>query len=394
MTEPTTDAFVPEILMTRYWRPNTVCSVGEKLTRPETVGTFLNLTICAASAAPLVEPPARLMAVTTPSIAAAPVTKPPVPALTDFASLLTAGARVVPEGRGEGHGVVVRDALPDPVGAVTGPRVEDRRVVAERAHAVHEAGQLAERGRRHVDVGRVVVEPADGREHVVRPGRVRLVADDLAAELLEARLERLHDVLEVDEVGVGRRPGRLPALPPGPLRHGRALVLRDVAVAERERALGAEALRAHLVGADARGDREHALVDGLLHDGGREVDVAGGEDDVRALSEQAERARLRLGRIVVLRVAGDDLELHAAARVDLLHAHLGGRQGGIVEGRHVALAVEGPADHDLLSGSSRGSGHGRGHDERRHHHDEERTERSLPLHLHLNLLCGCVHERV
>ena len=45
-------------------------SCGEKLTRPESVGTFWNFSICAASVAPSVEPPARLIAVTTPSIAA------------------------------------------------------------------------------------------------------------------------------------------------------------------------------------------------------------------------------------------------------------------------------------------------------------------------------------
>ena len=46
--------------MTRYCRPNTVWSVGEKLTRPDSVGTFLNFSICAASAAPFVVPPALL----------------------------------------------------------------------------------------------------------------------------------------------------------------------------------------------------------------------------------------------------------------------------------------------------------------------------------------------
>ena len=71
-----------------------MCSVGEKLTRPDSVGTFLNFTICAASAAPFVEPPARLIAVTTPSMAAEPVTKPPIPYValpSFFASALTAG---------------------------------------------------------------------------------------------------------------------------------------------------------------------------------------------------------------------------------------------------------------------------------------------------------------
>ena len=61
-----------------------------KLTRPESVGTRRNFSSCAASAVPCVEPLARLIAVTTPSIAAAPVTNPPVPALTFFASAFTA----------------------------------------------------------------------------------------------------------------------------------------------------------------------------------------------------------------------------------------------------------------------------------------------------------------
>ena len=85
---------------------------------------------------------------------------------------------------------------------------------------------------------------------------------------------------------------RQPLLP-RVLRHRRALVLRDVAEAEGELALRAEALRPHLVGADARRDREHAAVDRLLHDRRGEVDVARREDDVRALPEQLERARLR-----------------------------------------------------------------------------------------------------
>ena len=54
------------------------------------MGTFLNFSIAAASAAPFVVP-ALLSAARMPSIAAAPVTKPPVPALTCFASRFTAG---------------------------------------------------------------------------------------------------------------------------------------------------------------------------------------------------------------------------------------------------------------------------------------------------------------
>ena len=273
------------ILITRYCRPNTVWYFAEKLTRPEIVGTFLNACIFAASTAPFVEPPARRIAVTTPSIAAGPVMKPPVPAFTCLASLFTAADRVVTEHRGEGDEPVVRDlrALRQPVVAVTGPRVEDRRVVAQAAQARDQRRERAERtcSRRHDHVRLLVVQPADGVLHVVAAERlVRLVGDDLAAELLEACLERLDDVLEVDDHRVGRERGRPPALPVGVLRHRRALVLGDVAVAERELALRAEALRAHLIGADARRDREHAAVDRLLHDRSREVDVARREHHV------------------------------------------------------------------------------------------------------------------
>ena len=78
------------------------------------------------------------------------------------------------------------------------------------------------------------------------------------------------------------------------------------------RALRAEALRPHLVRADARRDREHAAVDRLLDDRGGEIDVAGREDDVGALAEQLRRTRLRDRRLVALRIARDDLR--AAAR--------------------------------------------------------------------------------
>jgi len=56
-----------------------VCSFVEKLILPPRTGTRLNLTSCADSADPFVEPWARLIAVTTPSIASAPPRKPPVP---------------------------------------------------------------------------------------------------------------------------------------------------------------------------------------------------------------------------------------------------------------------------------------------------------------------------
>ncbi len=79
------------ISITRYWRPKTECSFFEKLTLPEIVGTLWNFCITAASFEPTSEPCARLIAVTTPSIAAGPVMKPPVAALIWDASLFTAG---------------------------------------------------------------------------------------------------------------------------------------------------------------------------------------------------------------------------------------------------------------------------------------------------------------
>src|SRR5207249_11744710 len=60
------------------------------------------------------------------------------------------------------------------------------------------------------------------------------------------------DVLEVDDHAVGGEGRGAPPLAPRVLRHRRALVLRDVAEAEGELAFRAEALRTHLVGADAR----------------------------------------------------------------------------------------------------------------------------------------------
>src|SRR4029079_14138286 len=154
-----------------------------------------------------------------------------------------------------------------------------------------------------------------------------------------------------DEQRVGCEAGSLPTPAPRVLRHRRPFVLGDVAEAEGELALRAEALRAHLVGADARGDRELAAVDRLLHDRRREVDVAGREEDVRALTDQAQGARLRLRRVVVLRVAGLDHELvaaRAALGVQLLGPDLRGSESGMVERGHLTRLVERPADHDRL----------------------------------------------
>src|SRR5581483_6626629 len=44
------------ISMIRYARPNTVCSFGEKLTRPDSVGTLWNFCITAASVEPVSDP--------------------------------------------------------------------------------------------------------------------------------------------------------------------------------------------------------------------------------------------------------------------------------------------------------------------------------------------------
>ena len=67
------------ILITRYCRPKTVWSFAEKLIFPPSTATWLNFTSWAASAEPLSEPCARLIAMETPSIASAPPRKPPVP---------------------------------------------------------------------------------------------------------------------------------------------------------------------------------------------------------------------------------------------------------------------------------------------------------------------------
>src|ERR671922_1635001 len=64
--------------ITRYERPKTVWNLREKLIFPEIVGSALNCSNFLARTMPLVEPFARLIAVTSASIAVAPVTKLPV----------------------------------------------------------------------------------------------------------------------------------------------------------------------------------------------------------------------------------------------------------------------------------------------------------------------------
>src|SRR5919109_2792294 len=82
--------------ITRYERPKTVWNFGEKLILPEMVGRPLKCSNFPARTRPLVEPFARLIAVTRASIAVAPVTKLPVAggpcrALIWLKSLRTAG---------------------------------------------------------------------------------------------------------------------------------------------------------------------------------------------------------------------------------------------------------------------------------------------------------------
>ena len=234
------------------------------------------------------------------------------------------------------------------------------------------------------------VQAADGRVHVVRAGRVGLTVDDPPAELAKALVERLHDVLEVDEQGVRREAGGLPAPLVGVLGHGRAFVLRNVAEAERKPSLLAEALWAHLVSADARRDRQLAALYRLLDDRRRVVDVAGRENDARAAAQQAQCTRLRLRRVVVLRVAGLDLKLCASLCVDLPDTDHRRRQSRVVEGRHLALAVERPADDDRLLRRRTGgvpTGGAGDSDDRRSHRQERRQGTPPRRSSHYALLC-------
>ena len=67
------------ILITRYCRPKTVWSFGEKLILPPSTATWLNFSAGPPALTPLSEPFARLIAIATPSIASAPPRNPPVP---------------------------------------------------------------------------------------------------------------------------------------------------------------------------------------------------------------------------------------------------------------------------------------------------------------------------
>ena len=229
------------------------------------------------------------------------------------------------------------------------------------------------------DIARSVVEVR--RPRLERRILVRRLVVDLPAELLEARLERGDDRLEVDDHCVLREVRGLPAVLPGELGHRGALVLGDVAEAEGELACLAEPLRPHLVGADARCDREQVVLERLLHDGRGEIYVARREDDVRMLADQLVGAGLRRRRVVALRLAGLDHDLAPvhALFVDLGDLELRRSESRRVERLHRTLVVEGPADHDRRlrrSGVCPGRG-GRGEDECRSGNDHERPARPL-----------------
>src|SRR5881397_2516592 len=93
-----------------------------------------------------------------------------------------------------------------------------------------------------------------------------------------------------------------------PTRPSPRLVLCDVPEAERQPACLPEALRPHLVGADAGGDRQHPVADELLGGGRSELDVTGDHADNGTTADQIRCARLRLRRVRALRVTRDDLE--------------------------------------------------------------------------------------
>src|SRR5205814_8986961 len=99
--------------------------------------------------------------------------------------------RVVAVQRRVGVEVVVRRlrALRPPVAAVTGPGVDDRRLVAEAPKTGHERRHLAERSDERDHVRLLLRDLADYVADRLVEGRELLLVDDLAAELLEPRLE-------------------------------------------------------------------------------------------------------------------------------------------------------------------------------------------------------------
>ena len=229
------------------------------------------------------------------------------------------------------------------------------------------------------DVAGGVVEVR--RPRLERRILVRRLVVDLPAELLEARLERGDDRLEVDDHCVLREVRGLPAVLPGELGHRGALVLGDVAEAEGELTRLAEPLRPHLVGADARRDREQVVLQRLLDDRSGQIDVASREDDVRVFADQLVGARLGRRRVVALRLARLDHDLPPVYTrlVDLGDLELRRRERRRVERLHRTLVVERPPDHDRRLRRCRvcASRRGRGEDECRSGNDHERPTRPL-----------------
>src|SRR5918992_1231827 len=266
--------------------------------------------------------------------------------------------RIVAVHRGVGdHVDVVRDALAlrQPEGAVDRPRTHYRRGVPTAAHPGDERRQILLGGRADGDrVGLRVVHAADDVvDRSVALGEA-LLARDLAAELLEPLLERLADVLGVDDRLVGDDVGRLPSLLVRELGQRRPLVLRHVSVAEREPPGVAEPLRPHLIGADAGRDGEQPRLDALLGRRSRPVDVAGNPHDVGALVDQIDGRGLR-PRWVQPRVLDLELDVpavHAALRVHLVGLDLRRRQRRPVEELHELRLIDCRADRDwaLLGG--------------------------------------------
>jgi hypothetical protein len=123
----------------------------------------------------------------------------------------------------------------------------------------------------------------------------------------------------------------------GVLGLGRALVLRGAADGERELALRAEALRAHLVGRRAGRDREQALVEELLRRGRAVLDVAGVDRDLGALLDELRGAGLLPLELVV---ADLDLEVRAAALASFAASICAPCERRRVERLHAARQVD------------------------------------------------------
>ena len=145
-TEPMTFSLLPSMRITRYCRPNTLCCDGREADEARERRHLLELHHLGGQRR-AVRRVARAGVGGDEAVDRGRAGDEAAGAgLDGLGELVDGRVRVIAERRGVGHGVVVRDAgLRHPVGAVAGPRVEDRRLVAERAHARDERGELAER---------------------------------------------------------------------------------------------------------------------------------------------------------------------------------------------------------------------------------------------------------